>query len=253
MVPYVNLPKSPRTGPLSPVLVAVITREKDLEIVKREHWYRIPVRSAPQGKADYLALYQTKKFGDEGESVNYYSEIFDCKIVKRRKLLPDEEPHPRGNADYFKLTLGKVLRTPHRITNETGRRVIFLFTTLEKLKSARDVTDLYTRNPVEEIFWKELKKNMINASPQHYVFEKGKCVRRLDFAVFCKNGKIDIECDGRAWHERYTDQIRDKSRDNYLTSRGWMVLRFSAKELFKNPGACVITIKKTISSLGGQE
>ena len=253
MVGYVNLPKSPRTGPFSPVLAAVITREKDLEIVKREHWYRIPAKSAPRGRADYLALYQTKKFGDEGESISYYARILDCKIVQRRKLLPDEEPHPRGDADYYKLTLGKILRTPHRITNETGRRVTFLFTTLEKLKKAREITDLYMKNPVEEILWKELKKNMINASPQHYVFEKGKCVRRLDFAVFCRNGKIDVECDGRAWHERYTDQVRDKSRNNYLTSRGWMVLRFSAKELFKNPGACVNTIKQTITTLGGQE
>lgn len=253
MAPYVNLPKRPGTGPSSPVLVAVISRQKDLGIVKRERWYRIPVKSAPRGRADYLALYQTKGFGDEGESINYYAKIWDCQVVKRRELLPDEEPHPRGDNDYYKLTLGNILRTPHKIYNETRRRVTFLFTTMEKLKKAGEITDLYVRNPAEEILWTELKKNMINASPQHYVFEKGRCVHRLDFAIFCRNGKVNVECDGRSWHERYEDQIKDKKRDNFLTSRGWMVLRFPAKELFKNAKDCVNTIKQTISTLGGQE
>ena len=252
MPPYVNPPKRRRPLPASPVLIGVITRIKDMEIVKSKHWYRIPIRFAPKGRADYLAFYQTKEFGDEGESINYYTKISDCQIVKRRELLPDEESHPRGGEDYYKLSLGKIMRTPHRIYNEAGRRVTFLFTTLAKLKSAREITDLYLRSPIEEIMLRELKCNMINASYQHYLFEENRCICRLDFAIFCNRGKIAIECEGSAWHERYEDQLKDMERENYLASRGWIVLRFPAREIFKDINKCIVKVKKAIDSLGGQ-
>jgi len=49
MPPYVNLPKRRRPSPASPVLIGVITRIKDMEIVKSKHWYRIPIS---RGSAD---------------------------------------------------------------------------------------------------------------------------------------------------------------------------------------------------------
>lgn len=33
----------------TPALVGVLTRRKDFEILKREHWYRIPVKNCAQG------------------------------------------------------------------------------------------------------------------------------------------------------------------------------------------------------------
>lgn len=252
MSPYVNLSNKRESTPTSTVLVAVISRKKDMKIVKSAHWYRIPVKFAPRGRADYLALYQTKNFSDEGEAINYYAKINDCKIFKRCELLPDEEPHPKGNEDYYKLELGRIMRTPHRIHNETKRRVTFLFTTLAKLRTAREIIDLYTRNPIEELMWRELKRNMINASYQHFVFDKDKSICRIDFAIFCNKGKIAIECEGRAWHERYRDQLRDIERENYLASRGWIVLRFAAKVIYKDIGKCMNRIKNAIDTLGGQ-
>lgn len=62
MSPYIN--PSERPIPSSPVLVAVIKRKKDLEILKKRHWYRIPVKSAPKGRADYLAPYLSRGFGE---------------------------------------------------------------------------------------------------------------------------------------------------------------------------------------------
>lgn len=252
-MPYINLPPRPLSSPDSPVLVAIVPRKKDMRILKREHWYRIPVKFAPKGRADYLALYLSREFGEEGKSISCYTRIIDTKIVKRRELLPDERFHSRAEEEYYKLELGNIFRTPHKIYNETGRRVIFLFTTLQKLKKAKEITDLYTGNPIEDLLWKRIKKELINASPQHYIFDdKGKYLYKLDFAMICKKGRIDVECDGRAWHERYKDQLRDRERDNYLASQGWIVLRFPAKEIFQNLSGCIERIKETVKSLGGQ-
>ncbi|MEO0071536.1 MAG: hypothetical protein ABIK39_05575 [candidate division WOR-3 bacterium] len=57
----------------TPALVAVITRRKDFEILKRERWYRIPVKTAPKGlkMIKFIAFYQTKVFGEEKWAVNY--------------------------------------------------------------------------------------------------------------------------------------------------------------------------------------
>ncbi len=86
----------------------------------------------------------------------------------------------------------------------------------------------------------------------YYLFEKNKCICRLDFAIFCNRGERAIECEGRAWHERYEDQLRDMERENYLASRGWIVLRFPAREIFKDIDECIVKVKKAIDSLGGQ-
>lgn len=149
--------------------------------------------------------------------------------------------------------MGNILKTPHRIYNETRRRVTFLFTTLERLREAREITQLYLKNPIEELLWRGMKKEWINASPQHYIFDdNGRYIYKLDFAIFCRKGKIDVECDGRAWHEEYRDQLRDRERDNYLASKGWIVLRFPAIKIYRNLLECVKRIKEAIRALDGE-
>ena len=47
--------------PESSVLIAVMNHARDLERARDEHWYRIPVRSAPKFfPPDYVAFYFTK-------------------------------------------------------------------------------------------------------------------------------------------------------------------------------------------------
>ena len=72
------------------VLVGVVNRKKDLEIARKEHWYRIPLKHVPKRKAKYLALYQTRVFDKEGKAINYYASIKSSSLRKRNELLPDE-------------------------------------------------------------------------------------------------------------------------------------------------------------------
>lgn len=59
---------------------------------------------------------------------------------------------------------------------------------------------------------------------------------RLDLAFVNDGIKLDIECDGAAFHrERRTDRIRDAR----LTGAGWTVMRFDGREIIGNVRACV--------------
>ncbi len=73
----------------------------------------------------------------------------------------------------------------------------------------------------------------------------------LDFGVFCKAGKIDVECDGETYHGSKEAQTRDRHRNNELTSYGWSVLRFSGPEINADTPGCIDHIERTIGTLGG--
>ena len=67
------------------VLVAIMNNRRDFAIARDEHWYRIPVKSAPSAVvAQRLAFYQTKAFGEQAWAINYWAEVKARRIVKRR-------------------------------------------------------------------------------------------------------------------------------------------------------------------------
>jgi len=163
------------------VLVGVVNRRKDLEIALNKRWYRMPVKYAPKRKANFLALYQTRVFGKEGKSINYYAPI--------------------------------------------------------KYSS-----------PISE---KLLKRNKIKAFNEYLLMEDGHCRYRLDFAVFCEKGKIDVECDNEKWHRLSSQRVKDRRRDLYLGEHGWTVLRFEGENIMNNPNYCIKVLKEAIRKLGG--
>ena len=62
--------------PESSVLIAVMNDPRDLERARVEHWYRIPVRSAPKFfPPDYIAFYCTKPLGQEAYSIRWYAPV----------------------------------------------------------------------------------------------------------------------------------------------------------------------------------
>lgn len=61
-----------------------------------------------------------------------------------------------------------------------------------------------------------------------------------DFAFVEK--KIDVEIDGPT-HSSQRVQAIDAKRDKWSMSQGWTVIRFSAKDVVKDPFACVEQLK----------
>ena len=233
------------------VLVGVVKRKKDLEMARKEHWYRIPLKHTPKRKAKYLALYQTRAFAKEGKAINYYASIKGSSLHKRKELLPDEENHPRSEDYYYKFNLGSLRATPYRIENRYGRRIGFAFTTFKELLGSKEISELFNIVPIEEIMRQALENYRIKASGGYSIMENKRLRYRLDFAIFCQKGKINIECDDLRWHSQPKQRQKDKKRDRWLKKRGWTIFRFSTEEIKNNTAKCIKILKQAIQNLGG--
>lgn len=233
------------------VLVGVVNRPKDLKIILNRHWYRIPMKYTPKRRPGYLAFYQTHVFGKEGKAIRYYAPVKSCSIARRLKLLPEEKDHPRAGEYYHKFNLGKVKQPDHIIRNNSRRRISFGFTTLTKLQQSEQICQLFDIIPLEDIMRQTLKKKGIEAVQEYCLMENGRCRYRLDFAIFCRHGKIALECDNEKWHSTPARRLTDSQRDRYLASRGWVVIRLPGKQIQRDIGPGLKGIEKTIDGLGG--
>ena len=238
------------------VLVAIMNNLRDFDIARDQHWYRIPVRSAQRRLKErwpprWLALYQTMVFGPERWAINYYADVRAIRKVTRRALLPQEPDHLRADELYHKIEIGPLERLPQPIVSARWRRIVFIPTVWDKFINAAEINDLYDESPLEDRLWAEFKRHEIAAERQFFISVK---TRRyaLDFAIFCDQGRIDVETDGDTWH---ADPVRiplDNRRNNDLTGVGWLILRFNGKQIREAAGEyCVPAVMQTINQLGG--
>lgn len=137
--------------------IAIMNNGRDLHIARTQHWYRIPVKSAPKRleEMSYIAFYQTKAFGDQKWSINYWAEIKNIRIVRRSELLPLEDDHPKANDRYYKVETGNLKQLADPITSKRGRRIVFIPTTVEKFRAAKEINDLFHESPLEDKLWYE--------------------------------------------------------------------------------------------------
>jgi hypothetical protein len=128
----------------APVLVAVLTSPRDLEIARAQGWYRIPLARAPARlAADYLAFYQTAAFGPERWSVRWFAPVLRLRLLSRRELLPAEPDHPRAGERYYRVDLGPLAALPLPVPAARLRRVAFIPTSFGQLRRAADVRELW--------------------------------------------------------------------------------------------------------------
>ena len=242
--------------PSPEVLVAIMNNQRDFGIARTQHWYRIPVKSADRFIRDieqmqYLAFYQTKIFKRDAFAVNYYAEIERISAAPRIELLPDEAGHQNAKALYYKLEISPLQCLSQPIPSKHLRRVTFITTTLAKFSAAQEINDLYHTSPIEDLMWEALKAAEIQAERQHEIRESDASYD-LDFAVLCNDGaKIDIECNGDTYHSTKAARDRDRRRNTYLTTNGWLVQRFGTDELRNDIRSCVNQIRTLINQHGG--
>lgn len=198
----------------------------------------------------FLAFYQTRLFGDEKWSVNWYAPVHGMSKVTRRELLVDEPGHPRAGAEYFRMALGELKRLPNPIPSRRWRRIVFIPTSLERLLHAQEINDLFKVSPIEEKLYFTLQDAGLPAERQYFVREGG-AGYMLDMAVFCRDGNLDVECDGDTYHSGRDKADADRERDNTLTTAGWHILRFSGRRVVGETDRCVETVRRTVRRLGG--
>ena len=239
-------------------LVAILRTHQDFAIAREQNWYRIPVESAQRLLKDrwppkWLAFYQTKAFGGRAYAVNYLCNVTDIRTARRSELFPEEPKDDRSQREYYKITFDQLSPLPAPIRSERLRRVVFIPTTLRKLRSATEINDLFDDSPLEDRLWSALKALRIPAERQELVRSQAKRYY-LDFAIYCAKGSLDVETDGDTWHANPGRAPIDNLRDNDLASTGWKVLRFNTSQVRERLAEyCVPTIAGTINQLGGIE
>jgi very-short-patch-repair endonuclease len=63
-------------------------------------------------------------------------------------------------------------------------------------------------------------------------------------------GKIVVECDGHDFHERTAYQAeRDRSRDREMAAAGYVVFRFTGREIYRSPTSCAIDVLKLVMDM----
>lgn len=56
--------------------------------------------------------------------------------------------------------------------------------------------------------------------------------------------KLVIEVDGKDYHSSWEQKENDEKRDKFLMKRGYMVLRFPGRQIYRDPKSCVARIAK---------
>ena len=232
------------------VLVGILRDQRDLTLLLTRRLYRIPVAHTPRRHFDYLGFYQTAAFGSSGQCIRYIAPVLGRITVKRSSILPDEPFHPRANARYRLYRLGKPVRLPQPIRNLGPRRFNFAYTSLRHLFESHDILEMFGVPPIERIMQEELKKAGIPALSE-FTMSAGKKRYRLDFACFCANGGLAIECDGEEFHNHPVQARYDRAKDQRLKKLGWTVLRLTEKDIVRSPGACLKRVKGLVRRLGG--
>lgn len=233
-------------------LIAILKEKSDFTILQEQGWYRIPVVSAPKRwPPKWMAFYQPRYFKDDAYKIRYHGQVKDIQLVKRKDLFPNELPSTLSEREYYKIRFEKLEELANPIPSYRPRRIVFIPTTREKFENAEQINDLFDDSPLEDQMWKEMKHLSLGAERQWNIrLETSNYF--LDFAIFCKNGQIDVETDGDFWHINPEKAPKDNLRDNALQINGWTVLRFNTKQIKENlNNECMHYLQQSINNLGG--
>lgn len=247
-----------KTEEIKDVLVAMLPKVEDWLTLKKDFWYRIPQNSAPSNVKDgvvkIIGFYHTAKFSEDLKfKVVYYSKIKRIVRVTRRELFPDEPLNStKAYKIYYKIECEPLQTLSKPIVSRRGHRGVFVPTTYNKFFSGTtDFNKLFQGSPLEIDMEKIIDEMEIEYEREwlcHLDKKKAYC---LDFAIFCLNGAINIECDGDAYHMGNEKVHYDKTRNNELESYKWSVLRYTTKHFKEEREHIKKTIYKTIVQYGG--
>ena len=237
-------------------LVAIIKEKSDLRIALEQNWYRIPVltkrtpRSVKENYLKYIAFYQTSIFKERAFRIEWFGKVSRISVVKRKELFPELTFDPKVEEEYYKIEFEKPEKLSNPIISARHRRMLFVNTTYERLISSKEFNDLFIESPIEEKLWSKLIENDMAAERQ-YMYQIAKRIYYLDFALFCRERNLDVECDGDSYHHSVDAVNYDKNRNNILEEYGWAVLRYPTNDITNNLNSVISQIKKTINRNGG--
>jgi very-short-patch-repair endonuclease len=232
------------------VLVAVLPRKRDVQLLEQEGWYRVPVDKTPRRwPPKWVAFYEGVRVGEPGHIVRY-GAVAAQSVRTREELFPSEHPGRRAGRRYHRLELRKLERLPAPIVLGKPRAVVFISTNLGKLFGAHRISDLFDDSPLEDSLWEALKRAALPAERQWPETVDGRNYF-IDVAVFCQSGNVALEADGTTWHTGPEQVHQDALRQNDLVSKGWRPLRFNTQDIRDRLDSCIDKVLTTVTALGG--
>jgi hypothetical protein len=185
---------------------------------------------------DWLAFYQTAKFGEDKWAINYVAPVRGHELTTRTQLLRTQPDHPRADEPYYKVQIGPLERLPRSIPSRKWRRITFLYTTGEKLLAAEELNDLIIQSSEREMLWQALRERGLQAEKQYESRSGGE----IDLALLCALGNLGITF-GEAGTERQALKER----------RGWRYLSFPETAVKAELPSVVQAIEQEVERLGG--
>ena len=242
---------------INTVLVAIINEHHDYARIENERWYRIPVDKAPpiirNRQAKFIAFYPTAKFKENKWKIGDYGKIRKITEVGRKDLFPDESAYSnKASRRYYKIELEKFETLPEPIVSRRGHRITFVPTSERRFFNYTDVNFLFNGSSLEDKLFSALTDASVPTERQWVVNVKTSTYI-LDFAIFCQERPIDVECDGDTWHDQPERVHYDKQRNNDLESYGWSVLRFTQDDILHRMEKTASLLYDTINRNGGYQ
>ncbi len=159
------------------VLVGVVNRKRDLQLLMSERWYRVPQRALPNGIfTDYVAFFLSGGLGVRGGAIYYYAPRVGLELALRRDLLPAEPSHPRADEVYYRIALGDIQEKLPPVKNTSHRPITFIYTTWDRFSVAKTIRDLYSKNTyfVDRVYYARPIKGKIQCSLPMERWSRGK-------------------------------------------------------------------------------
>ncbi len=196
----------------------------------------IPLKTAPKTVGvDWLAFYQTAKFGDEKWAINYVAPVRGYELTTRAELLRTQPDHPRAKEQYYKIQLGPLERLARPVPSRKWRRLTFLYTTGERLLGATELNDLIVQSAEREMLWQALRERGLAAERAYQPAPGGE----IDLALLCALGQLGISVGG--------EPKKLKERE------GWRYLTFSEAVVKDDLPGVVRAIEARVKELGGEK
>lgn len=137
-----------------------------------------------------------------------------------------------GEVDNWSMAHSHIHITPS-LCKELPRNVFdYLIDALDNVSNDAPVF----HSPIEKFFWHAWQSDHGFLIPIEYQYEVEGGKYRFDFAI--PDRKVAIELDGYEWHSSREQFTKDRQRQREIEMLGWRVVRFSGREVVKNPSAC---------------
>lgn len=172
---------------------------------------------------DSIKVATAHRFQGDERDIMYFSPVID-------RSMPERQVWFAANPNLINVALTRARRRLIVVGDPEA--------CLAHDNTLRELAD-YALRLEEAGFDSPLELDLYNALMKRGIAAKAGVMvgkHRLDLAIQCDDMRLDIECDGAAFH---TDYEKDAGRDRAIEAEGWEILRFSGRALSRDLEACV--------------